>query len=328
MPVALKTVLIAGGIGLAVLVTLAAFLRTPDIPLAELKRRWAPPPSQFLNIDGIEVHVRDEGSRDDPYPIVLIHGTGSSLQTWDGWAAGLRSTRRVIRFDSPGFGLTGPNPRGVYTNAYYTDFVVRLLDRLQVKRAVLVGNSAGGRIAWHVAAAHPERVQALVLVDAGGYPRSTPLPPGLAVAKSPMGPFLMGFVRRSQVETGAKGAYGDPRRLTAETVDRSLAMMRRAGNRSAIGTSLRQGSDGADAALVKSVRVPTLILWGSADTVIPPSDAQRFHRDIPDSQVIILPGVGHMPQEETPTESLAAAHDLLFGRRDMGRPAGRSNGIP
>ncbi len=301
-------------VGVIVLVVVGAgiaALRTPDIPLAELKARWATPPSRFVNIDGLEIHVRDEGPRDDPSPVVLIHGTGSSLQTWDGWADGLRGSRRVIRFDSPGFGLTGPNPKGIYTNAYYIDIVVRLLDALGVQRAVLAGNSAGGRLAWHVAAEHPDRVQALVLVNAGGYPRTTPLPPGLKIAKSPVGPFLMGFVKRSQAEAGAQGAYGDPRRLTAANVDRSLAMILRPGNRAAIGATLRQGGDGEDAGLVKTIRAPTLILWGSKDRVIPPSDAAHFHRDIVGSRLVVLDGVGHMPQEEAPQESLAAAADFL-----------------
>ncbi len=311
MPTVLNIVLLGGGALFVALATGISFQRTPDTSLAVLKRRWATLPSKFLKIGGLDVHVRDEGPRDDPNPIVLIHGTGSSLQTWDGWAESLRESRRVIRFDSPGFGLTGPNPQGVYTNAYYTAFVVGLLDALNVRRCVPAGNSAGGRIAWHVAAAHPDRVHALILVDAAGYPRTTPLPTALSIAKSPFGPFLMAFVKRSQAEAGAKAVYGDPRRLTPENVDRSLAMMLRPGNRSAIGASLRQDGGGADAGLVKSIKVPTLIIWGSLDNIIPPSDAERFHQDIAGSRLVVLPGVGHLPQEEVPTESLAVARAFL-----------------
>jgi pimeloyl-ACP methyl ester carboxylesterase len=178
---------------------------------------------------------------------------------------------------------------------------------------MLAGNSAGGRIAWHVAAAHPDRVQALILLDAGGYPRTTPLPTALAIAKSPIGPLLMSFVNRSQAEAGAKAIYADPRRLTPETVDRSLAMILRPGNRSSIGATLRQDGGGADADLVKSIRTPTLIIWGSEDKTVPLSDADRFHRDIAGSRLVVLSGVGHLPQEESPTESLSAARDILSG---------------
>ena len=94
-------VLLAGVLG-------AAFIawRVPDQPVSALQARWAPPPSQFIAVRGMQVHLRDEGPRGDPTPIVLLHGTGASLHTWDGWTAELARERRVIRFDLPGFGLT------------------------------------------------------------------------------------------------------------------------------------------------------------------------------------------------------------------------------
>lgn len=136
----------------------------PDKPLDLLVERWAPPPSQFLAIGGMQVHLRDEGPRDDPYPIVLLHGTSDSLHTWDGWATALRGQRRVIRFDLPGFGLTGPDPRADYAIDAYVRFVLAVLDTLGVQQVVLGGNSLGGQIAWQTAYAQPQRVRQLVLV--------------------------------------------------------------------------------------------------------------------------------------------------------------------
>ena len=156
----------------AVLVTLVLTLTwswAPDRPVDALKARWAAPPSYFLALQGMQVHVRDEGPRDDPTPIVLIHGTSASLHTWDGWAEALRSQRRVIRFDLPGFGLTGPNAADDYSMAVYVQWLGALLDRLGVQRAVLAGNSLGGEVAWATAHAMPERVDKLILVDAAGY---------------------------------------------------------------------------------------------------------------------------------------------------------------
>ena len=95
----------------------------PDRPVDQLKAEWAPVPSQFLGVAGMQVHLRDEGVRDDPTPIVLLHGTSSSLHTWDGWVAALAGERRVIRVDLPGFGLTGPTPDGDYTIANYVRFM-------------------------------------------------------------------------------------------------------------------------------------------------------------------------------------------------------------
>ncbi|SFN06057.1 alpha/beta fold hydrolase [Variovorax sp. OV329] len=149
---------------------LVAVAWAPDRPVQSLKARWAPPPSQFVRIEGMDVHLRDEGPRDDPLPIVLIHGTSASLHTWDGWADALKPTRRVIRFDLPAFGLTGPAPDADYTLACYARFVTQVLDHLKVKQAVLAGNSLGGGIAWKTAVDHPARVSALVLVDPSGYP--------------------------------------------------------------------------------------------------------------------------------------------------------------
>src|SRR5215813_3921746 len=115
----------------------------PERTVAELQARWAPPPSQFLAVDGMKVHLRDEGPHDDAAPIVLVHGTGSSLFAWDGWTETLKSDRRVIRFDLPGFGLTGPSPDGVYGSDRDARLLVAVLDKLGVARCVVGGNSLG-----------------------------------------------------------------------------------------------------------------------------------------------------------------------------------------
>ena len=151
------------------LVAAVAWNWAPDRSLADLKPRWALPPSEFLAIDGMLVHLRDQGPRDDPAPIVLLHGTSASLHTWEGWVAALQTKRRVISLDLPGFGLTGPFPDGDYRMSHYSAFLAHVLDQLQVPRAVVAGNSFGGQLAWQFALDHPQRVERLVLVDAAGY---------------------------------------------------------------------------------------------------------------------------------------------------------------
>ena len=81
-----------------------------DIPLNDLKSKYATAPSSFISINGMDVHFRDEGNKTDSIPIVLIHGTGSSLHTFDDWADNLKEDYRVIRMDLPAYGLTGPFP--------------------------------------------------------------------------------------------------------------------------------------------------------------------------------------------------------------------------
>lgn len=94
----------------------AFFIATwaPDRPVSDLQARWAPPPSVFVKVTGINVHWRDEGRLDDKEPIVLLHGTSSSLHSWEDWTQALKDQRRVIRFDLPGFGLIGPSVKNVY----------------------------------------------------------------------------------------------------------------------------------------------------------------------------------------------------------------------
>ena len=123
-----------GLIGLVVLLLagFAAVYWAPDRSVAEFKGRWATPPSTFVDVAGLQVHMRDEGPREDPVPIVLLHGTSASLHTWDGWVAGLSATRRVIRLDLPGFGLTGPYADNDYRVENYAAFMHAFLDRLGV----------------------------------------------------------------------------------------------------------------------------------------------------------------------------------------------------
>ena len=99
-------------------------------------------------------------------------------------------------------------------------------------------------------------------------------------------------------------------KVTAALVDRNYEIALRQGNRAALGETLRQG-DPADSASIRSIRAPTLILWGSLDSVIPVQDAERFHRDIAGSELVTFEGVGHLPQEESPDATLAAFTEWL-----------------
>ncbi len=305
------------------LVVAAASLWTPDRPLEALKARWATPPSQFIDLDGMQVHVRDEGPRGDPTPIVLLHGTGSSLQTWQGWVDNLKGEHRVISLDRPGSGLTGPNPSGDYSMAYYAGFLDRLLDRLHVERAIVVGNSSGGYMAWRFAAAYPARVARLVLISPGGYPRSTPLPSGLRMAMSPaMSPILQHILPKSQVWKSARASYGDPSKVTPATVERLYEMALRPGNRKAVGQALRASYGNEKPEMINTVKAPTLILWGTKDTTIPPHPAaEAFHQRIAGSTLVMLPGDGHVSQEEDPQGTVAAFKAWSAG---LDKAAGRS----
>ena len=305
---------------LAALLVLAAVALVatwaPDQPVEALKPRWAQPPSQFIAIDGMQVHLRDEGPRDDPLPIVLIHGTSASLHTWEGWAAALRGQRRVIRFDLPGFALTGPNRQNDYSIEAYVRFVTQLVNQLGLQRFVLAGNSLGGQVAWATAVALPQRVARLVLVDASGYaPESASVPPslplGFRIARMPALRALTQYtLPRSVVEKSVRNVYGDPAKVTPELVDLYLDMTLRAGNRKALGRRMDQGYTG-DVAGLKTLAMPTLILWGGLDRLIPLEFGQRFARDIAGSRLVVFDDLGHVPHEEDPARTVAVVKTFL-----------------
>jgi pimeloyl-ACP methyl ester carboxylesterase len=305
------------GAVLAVLVVLVAgfFVATwaPDRPVASLVGRWAPPPSVFVDIAGMKVHLRDEGPRDDPSPIVLIHGTGSFLHAWEGWVPALREQRRVITFDLPGFGLTGPSPDGDYSLEASVRFVVALLDKLGIAHCVLGGNSLGGAISWATAVLEPSRVDKLILVDSGGYPaHSTSIPLGFRIARLPgLNQMLSHTLPRFLIESGMRNVFGDPAKVTDLMVERAYEITLREGNRQAMVARFNQPRRTALAVRIPEIKVPTLIIWGGRDRLVPPDDAERFHRDIAGSTLEIFDGLGHAPEEEDPAGTVAAVKRFL-----------------
>jgi pimeloyl-ACP methyl ester carboxylesterase len=289
-----------------------AVSKAPDRSLESLVPRWAPPPSDFLELDGQLVHYRDQGPSSDPLPLVLIHGTSASLHTWEGWVAELSPTRRVISFDLPGFGLTGPNSDGDYHDARYVVFVRNLLARLGVGRAIVAGNSLGGEIAWQLALADPGRVAGLILVDAGGYPfEPESIPLGFRIARIPvLREGMRWILPRRTIEESVLNVYGDPTHVSAALVDRYYELTLREGNRVALMQRMDQLAPGPVERL-SEIKVPTLILWGGRDRLIPPPWGEAFKRAIPNSRLVVFPKLGHVPQEEDPAATLAALRDWL-----------------
>ena len=294
-------------------VILIAVNWTPDRPVEELKSRWALPPSQFVEIEGMQIHLRDEGTRDDSTPIVLLHGTGSSLHTWDGWANALKSEHRVIRFDMPAFGLTGPSPESNYTIEYYSKIVVAILDKLQIEHCILAGNSLGGYVAWATAVLHPSKVKQLVLVDSSGYPfEAQSVPIGFKIANMPLLNKLVEYVLpRGIVESSLKNVYGDPSLVTTDLIDRYYDLTTRAGNRQALVERFRQTQPGTLAKHVAEIKIPTLILWGGRDKLISSSFGERFHKEIVGSEFVLFNELGHVPQEESPVRTVTALKEFL-----------------
>lgn len=285
-----------------------------DKSVAELTPRWAPAPSKFLAVNGMQVHYRDEGPRDDSLPLLLLHGTSSSLHTWQGWTDSLTAAHRVIRFDLPGFGLTGPDPNSDYSIANYVRVSRAVLDSMHVRRAVVAGNSLGGAVAAALALDDTARVAKLVLVDAAGYPnKSTSIPIGFRIARIPVLRSILQFVLpRRIVEQSVRSVFGDPSKVTPALVDRYYDLTLRQGNRAAVVESFRtRGSLDSMGTRFVAIRVPTLILWGAKDGLISPNNAGRFHQDISGSELTVFSQLGHIPHEEDPVVTVQRLRNFL-----------------
>ena len=302
-------VLALSAVGVALLVGVAY---EPDRPLESLQARWAPAPSRFLEVDGLRVHLRDEGPRDDALPLVLIHGTSASLHTWEGWAGALRGQRRVIRFDLPGIGLSDswPPQTADYSGESYARFALKVLNALGVQQAVVGGNSLGGEVAWRMAVAAPQTVKSLILVDSAGpifVPKSVPL--GFQLARTPaLNWVTQHLLTRSLVHASVANVYANPKRVTPELVDRYFELSLRQGNRQALTRRLQTFVPGRGVEALSTLKQPTLIIWGGQDRLIPPEVAQIFVKSIPHSQLVMHDDLGHVPQEEDPQ---ATVRDVL-----------------
>lgn len=283
------------------------YVVSPDKTLEELAPKYAAAPSQFLSLNGRKIHYRDEG---EGPTIVLIHGTGASLHTWEDWTQDLIKDYRVIRLDLPAYGLTGQDPQKRYSSKDYVDLLDAFLTELKVDKFHLAGNSLGGLVSWLYASYYPEKIEKLVLLDPSGFPfKSTPM-----VIKMAKIPVLNNFIRyvtpRSFIEKNIKEVYYDHSLIKDSTIDRYYDLTLFEGNRTAfIDRAYIEREDYRDR--LSLISAPTLILWGENDNWIPVSDAARFKAAIENAQVVIMPKTGHVPMEERPQESLAVVTAFL-----------------
>lgn len=308
-------------VALAVLLGVAFLaLRTPDIPAAELRAKYADAQSEFVTVaPGLTVHLRDEGPKDAP-AILLLHGSNASLHTWEPWVSRLKDRYRVISYDHPGHGLTGPHPQDDYSDAAFVRVVDEVAKNRGLDRFVLAGNSMGGGIALGYALAHPEKLRGLVLVDASGAPlpdsakKSDP-PLGFRLARMPVISTLMEQITpRSVIETSLKQSVSVQSVANPAAVDRYWELLRYPGNRRA--TVLRfagYAARGERDLPLEKVATPTLILWGRDDKLIPVASAAVLDARIPDTRAIIYDGIGHIPMEETPARSAADLEAFIAG---------------
>ena len=284
-----------------------------DISVEDLKKEYTNEQSQFIEIDEMNVHFRDEG---EGFPIVLIHGTAASLHTWDDWTDELKKTNRVIRMDLPAFGITGPNKNADYSLQAYTDFLNSFIDKLKLEKFHLAGNSLGGNIAWNYAADYPQKVEKLILVDASGLPTNKQPPSIFKMAKNPLLKNLFLYVTpKMLIKKNIEEVYADDSKITEELVNRYHKMALRVGNRKAF-IDRAKTDFGLDSVVninkLKTIMTPTLLIWGAQDLWIPLDNGIRMNRILVNSTLKVLENSGHVPMEENPKESLKLMKDFLL----------------
>ncbi|NLE77345.1 MAG: alpha/beta hydrolase [Chloroflexi bacterium] len=313
--------LLLAAVGLVALGLLAVPLAVPLPPAAgtALPGLLADPDSRFVEVNGLSVHYKEAGGGEPN--LILLHGFGASLFSWQQVVEPLGSLGRVVSFDRPAFGLTErPLPgqwqgQSPYSSEAQVALTVGLMDALGMEQAVLVGNSAGGTVAVRTALEHPERVQALVLVDAaiyagGGSPTwLTPL------FRTPQGRWWGPFVLRQLLPTRGddliRSAWYDESRVAEATLagyrkplqahhwDRALWELVAASSASDLGERLAQ------------VTVPSVVITGDSDAWVPTEQSIRLAGELPNARLAVLPDCGHVPQEECPGPFLEALSQFL-----------------
>lgn len=282
---------------------------TPDKDPALLRDKYAQAPSAFIKIAGTNVHYRDSGSKTVP-ALVFLHGFGSSLHTWDEWSKTLEHNYRVIRLDLPGFGLSGENNDNDFSDTHDIAVIMGLLDELGINKASFIGNSLGGKLAWRIASAYPERVEKLILISPDGFASE-----GFDYDKQPEPSFMLSAMTvalpKPLLKMSLVPAYADPHSLSPDMVDRYHDLMCAPGVRKSIVARFNQTLLKDPVPLLQKIQADTLLMWGESDAMIPVANASDYIKAIPSSHLIVLPNVGHLPQEEQPQLGLVALQKFL-----------------
>lgn len=295
-----KILIVLGALfGLLVLLTAISAWTSRDIDPAKLEAKYAKPPSQFIDVDGVRIHYRDEG--EGPV-VVLLHAHYASLFMWDPWVEALKANHRVIRFDMTSHGLTGPDASGVYTLERTVQLFSDLVDRLGVDRFALAGTSMGGTVVMHYAARNPERVDRLLLLSPGALNkrvRGRSTPPDIPKVFD----IFAHVTPRWMVKGMLKFGFADDAKITDALVDEWWDLWRREGNRKADLTRARQYISGDIDSVIGRIRAPVLVMWGDKNPQVTPDQAEELKRLLVNSswvEVRMLPNLGHMAVQEDP----------------------------
>lgn len=333
---ALALVLAGGLAQIAAAQTAAAPATTRTLNRVDVIARHADATSKFVDLDGVRVHYKDEGSGP---AVLLVHGTFGDLADWDGWVRVLSPGYRVVRLDLPAFGMTGPVASGNYSVERKHLVIDALMDHLGIERFAIAGVSYGGLVAFRYAATRTERITALVLANSAGIQfgqrpaaasaaaaaraASTPPAPQYNITTDPM-------VRYSDAESFLRFLLNNSPVITPALIERKLAFTNTAGRLEEAVAAARAYERGTPERVLAHVRAPSLVLWGGAGQALSAQTADAFVGALKRARVVekvLYPDGGHIINLQRPEETVRDAKAFLdrqIGGEDRANPPKRT----
>jgi pimeloyl-ACP methyl ester carboxylesterase len=312
-----RILLVTLGIVLLVLLVGPFLVPVPRLTDTLPPEQLADPDSQFVEINGLSVHLKTRG-QPGAHTFVLLHGFGASVYSWHAVLDPLSQYGQVIAYDRPAFGLTerpmswvGENPYGPQAQV---DLLLGLLDHFNIRKAILVGNSAGGTVAMNFYLQHPERVEALILVDpavyAGGGGPSWVRLLGKTPQMQHLGPLFVRSIQKSGLDLIAT-AWHDPSKITQETWDGYTKPLKAENWDRALWYLTMAGQPSDLPAHLAEFTVPTLVITGDDDRIVPTEQSIRLAGELPQAKLVVIPQAGHVPHEEQPAAFLQAVQQFM-----------------
>ncbi len=272
-----------------------------DIPVSELEQKYGGENLQTVNVDGVNIRYKVEGSGP---PLVLIHSHFFSMRQWQAWVDILKNDFTVIRYDLTSHGLTGPDPSNDYSRLRATQLLQGLLSHLNIAKPSIAGSSTGGGIAYVYAANHPEQIENLILINTPGMPKVSNK--YMEKELPSWGGFIFYLLPESIFRAFLEAPIIDDSIVTDELLSEFHQMYRRSGNRLAEYERMR-GYEKADITpILNKITAPTLILWGEENPQLPVEHVQQITDKLINTKTvesIIYPNIGHVIPLEIPARS-------------------------
>ena len=316
----LKPITLITVIGISIFIYSGIFF---DISRTELEQKYAVKPSSFLELsDGKIIHYRDEGEIDLPV-VVFLHGFNGSLFNFERLTSLLSDEFRIVSLDLPGFGLTGAIPSKNYSNQSFMDTVTEVVDHLNIANFSIAGNSMGGGVAWRYTLSYPERVNALILLASSGIlkkeererieDQNRQTPWVWKLMRSNLMNFALSYYTPKFFATqGLRSSVYDEDLATTELALQFHDLVLLSGSREAILSMFRdRRSSFKDSDILKLIQVPSLVIHGKEDNIIPFESSFVFQENIRDIEMKIYPNIGHLPMYEAPLNVASDIKDFL-----------------